>query len=129
MSVDLMMLTWSALLTVLLTVPYAIGKTLEHGLPRMAGNRDDVPPGTGWIGRAERAHRNMVENIAPFAALVLVAHVAGQANAMTALGTQLFFWSRLAHAVIYIAGIAWLRTVAWVISVIGMLMIFIEIVS
>ena len=42
---------------------------------------------------------------------------------MTALGAQLFFWCRLAHAVVYIAGIPYLRTLAWLVSVVGMVMI------
>lgn len=128
MTVDLTMLAWSAALTVLMILPYVMGKTMEVGLPRLAGNREDVPPGTGWIGRAERAHRNMLENLAPFAALVLVAHVSEQANAMTALGAQLFFWGRLAYAVIYLAGIPWIRTVAWAVSIVGMAIIFVEVI-
>lgn len=128
MTVDLTMLAWSAALTVLMVLPYVMGKTLELGLPRLAGNREDVPPGTGWIGRAERAHRNMIENLAPFAALVLIAHVTNQANDMTALGAQLFFWGRLAFAIIYLAGIPWIRTVAWAVSVVGMAIIFVEVI-
>ena len=58
-----------------------------------------------------------------FAALVLIAAVAGKANATTAIGATLFFWARLAYAVIYLIGIPWLRTLAWFVGVIGMAMI------
>jgi uncharacterized MAPEG superfamily protein len=58
--------------------------------------------------------------------LPLTAHVAGRANAMTALGAQLFFWARLAYAAIYLAGIPWLRTAAWTVSVIGLILIFLQ---
>ena len=64
-----------------------------------------------------------------FAALVLIAAVAGKANAMTAMGAAIFFWGRVAYAVIYVAGIAWLRTAAWFVSVIGMVLIAIELLK
>ena len=64
-----------------------------------------------------------------FAALVLIAAVAGKANAMTAMGAMIFFWGRVAYAVIYLAGIAWLRTAAWGVSVIGMILIAIELLK
>jgi uncharacterized MAPEG superfamily protein len=78
--------------------------TLQVGLPALAQNRDNLPLITGWAGRARRAHRNMLENLVLFAALVLIAAVAGKTNATTLLGAQLFFWARLAYAVIYVAG-------------------------
>lgn len=127
MSTDLTMLTWSAVLCVVLALPYTFGLIGQLGLPRMAGNREDIPAAEGWIGRAKRAHWNMVENLAPFAALVLVAHVAGKAGADTALGAHLFFWGRLAHAAVYIAGVAWVRTAAFGVSLVGMAIILVAI--
>ena len=47
---------------------------------------------------------------------------------MTLLGAELFFWGRLAHWLIYIAGIPWLRTLAWLVSVLGMILIFRELI-
>ena len=76
-------------------------------MPTLAGNREGLPAITGWAGRAQRAHRNMLESLMLFAILVLAAKAAGISNAMTLLGAQLFFWGRVAHAVIYIAGIPW----------------------
>jgi uncharacterized MAPEG superfamily protein len=127
MTTDLMMLTWSAVLCVLLAVPYSVGLVQRLGLPTMAGNRENFPVVEGWIGRAIRAHRNMVENLAPFAALVLIAHVAGKAGGDTALGAQLFFWSRLVHAGAYLGGVAWVRTAAYAASLVGMVLILLAI--
>lgn len=123
MSIDLQMLIASAVLTVLLALPYTIGFLFTRGLFVMAGNREDFPPGKGWIGRSHRAHANMVENMVPFAALVLAAAVSGQADAWTALGAQVFFYSRVGHAVVYTLGIPWLRTLAYLGGVAGMAMI------
>ena len=48
---------------------------------------------------------------------------------MTLLGAQLFFWGRVAHAIVYIAGIPWLRTAAWGVSVIGLILIFAQLLG
>jgi uncharacterized MAPEG superfamily protein len=84
--------------------------------------------GRGWVGRAQRAHRNMLESLVLFTALVLVAHVAGKANAMTALGAAIFFYGRLAYAVIYWIGIAWVRTLVWCVAVAGLVLILLQLI-
>ena len=63
-----------------------------------------------------------------FAILVLVAKATGKANDMTALGAELFFWGRLVHALIYLAGIPWLRTGAWAVSMVGLVLIFLQLI-
>jgi len=128
MSPDLKFLVWSVALAVLQMVVAAMTATQQVGLPRLAGNREDMPELTGVGGRAQRAHRNMLESLVLFAALVLVAQATGKANATTALGAQLFFWARLAYALVYLAGIPWLRTGIWAVSLVGLVMIFLQLV-
>ena len=123
MTPELIYLVWSAVLTFVLMLIAVSGATLQVGLPTLAGNREGMPDLTSWAGRAERAHGNMLENLVLFAILVLVAQAAGVRNAMTLLGAQLFFWGRVGHAVLYIAGIPWARTAAWVVSVVGLILI------
>jgi uncharacterized MAPEG superfamily protein len=123
MSADLKYLLLSTILCFVQVLIAAAGANQQVGLPTLAGNREGLPEITGWAGRAKRAHLNMVENLVLFAALVLVAAAAGKANATTAMGAMIFFWARLAYAVIYLIGIAWLRTAAWFVAVIGMAMI------
>ena len=129
MTPELVYLVWSAALTLVLAVIAVSGATLEVGLPKLAGNREGMGEMPGWAGRAARAHRNMLENLVLFAILVFAARIANVSTAMTVLGAQLFFFGRLAHAIIYIAGIPWLRTAAWLISVIGLLLIFAQLVA
>ncbi len=62
----------------------------------------------------------MLENLPVFAALVLAVHLTGVGDEETAFGATLFFWSRLAYAVIYVAGIPWMRTVAFIASLSGL---------
>jgi uncharacterized MAPEG superfamily protein len=126
MSPEMKLLLWSVALTFVQVLVAVSGATLQVGLPRLAGNREGLPDLTGWAGRAQRAHRNMLENLPLFIALVLIAQIAARTNGMTLLGAQLFFWGRLAHAIIYVAGIPWLRTLAWTVSVIGLILIFVQ---
>ena len=118
------MLVLTALLCLLMPVVYLVGRSgRPGGLAWGFGNRDvplDVAP---WVRRAERAHANLVENLAPFAIFVLVAHVAGKANGTTALGATLFFWGRVAHAAVYVAGLPYVRTAAFFVGTAGELLI------
>jgi uncharacterized MAPEG superfamily protein len=126
MKPELMWLLWAVVLTFVQMLVAVSGATLQVGLPMLAGNRDSVPAFGGWVGRAQRAHRNMLESLVLFAALVLIAVVTNKTNSATLLGAQLFFWARLAYAFVYIAGIPWLRTAVWFVSVIGLIIIFVQ---
>jgi uncharacterized MAPEG superfamily protein len=128
MTPELWYLIWSAALTFVLAVIAVSGATLQVGLPTLAGNREGLPDIGGWTGRAQRAHRNMLENLILFAILVFAAKLAGVSNAVTLLGAQLFFWGRIAHAILYIAGIPWARTGAWAVSIVGLILIFWQLV-
>lgn len=126
MKPELMWLMWAVALTVVQMLVAVSGATLQVGLPMLAGNRENVPPLAGWALRAQRAHYNMLENLALFATLVLIAVVAGKTNATTLLGAQLFVWARLAYAIVYVIGIPWLRTGVWFVSIVGPILIFIQ---
>ena len=123
------MLVLSSLLSVALAFPSPVGLILVRGFLYGAGNRDErvsLPP---WAARAERAQWNLLANLPAFVTLVLVAAAAGISTEATVSGAQLFFWARLAHAVVYIAGVPYLRTAAFVVSLSGMIRIAREIFS
>jgi len=126
MKPELTLLTCAVVLALAQAVVAVLGAMMQVGLPALAGNREGLPDITGWAGRAARAHRNMLENLVLFAALVLVAVAAGRTNATTLLGAQIFIYARLAYAVVYVAGIPWLRTGVWTVSVVGLAMIFLQ---
>jgi uncharacterized MAPEG superfamily protein len=128
LTTELHLLVWSVALCVLQMLVAVTGAQLQVGLPRLVGNREALPEATGWAGRAARAHRNMLENLVLFAALVLAAQVAGLANETTALGALLFFWGRVAYAIVYLIGIPWVRTGAWAVSMVGLVLIFLQLV-
>lgn len=130
MTPDLHYLAWTALLLAALWIPFFIGLVREHGLPKPENYRDPALPHLPlWVQRANRAHINLVQAFAPFAALVLIIHVTGQANGATAFWTATFFWSRVAHAIVHIAGIPYLRTVFFLIGFLAVVMLFLQAVA
>ena len=117
----------TGLLAFVLVFPGLVALILEAGLMAGLGNRESVPPLPEWANRAQRAQRNMVDTLVPFLAIVIGAQMAGVSNENTQLGMSLFFFGRLGHAVTYVFGIPYLRTVAFVVSVSGMMQILGEI--
>ena len=128
MSFELTLLIWSVGLAFVQMLVAVSGAILQFGLPDIAGNRENMPPATSWAGRAQRAHHNMLENLVLFGVLVLVTEIANKNNAMTGFGAQLFFWARVIYGIIYVIGLPWLRTGVWVISMIGLILIFLQLI-
>jgi uncharacterized MAPEG superfamily protein len=125
---ELNLLVWATLLTLVQAVVAVQGALMQVGLPTLAGNREGLPEIKGWGGRAARAHRNMLENLVLFAILVIAAELAGKSNGTTLLGAQIFFWARVAYALVYIAGLPWIRTGVWAVSIVGLAMIFLQLI-
>jgi uncharacterized MAPEG superfamily protein len=125
MTTDLWMLVWTALLALGLPFIYLAGLTQAPGGAAWSlGNRAEPLAGIPeWAARAQRAQLNLLQNLAPFAILVLVAQVSGKANATTALGATIFFCARMAHAAVYIAGIKYLRTLVFAVATFGAVLI------
>ena len=112
-------LTYLALVTVLtglLWVPYILNTIAVRGLVNTVGYPADPKTLAPWAARLKRAHANAVENLVVFAALVLAASIANLTNEATALACVVYFWARVAHAVVYALGIPWVRTLAFVVG-------------
>jgi uncharacterized MAPEG superfamily protein len=130
MSTDLKYLAFTAILTASLWIPYVVAQVTTNGPLKPQNYIDPSPrPLPPWGKRADRTYLNAVENIAPFAALVIVAHLAGKANAMTAFWATCFFWIRLAHAIVYLLGIPLVRTILFTLGYVAVLGIFWEIIK
>lgn len=117
MTTDLWMLVASGALALFISsVPLFRAMRQTWGFEGLVGNREDLPPLTGWGARTARAYNNLLDNIILFGAAVILAHITGSANETTALMSQVFFAARVVHAVTYIAGIRYVRTVAYLVS-------------
>lgn len=119
MPLEIRLLAYSAILTWLMIVVASMLRT--RGDLRFAfGNREDPRPPTPIAGRAQRAASNMLENMVLFVAVTIVAAGAREHHDRVVLGARIFFWARLAYFPIYLAGIPYLRTLVWTISIVGM---------
>ncbi len=123
MTPELLLLLYSVILTFILIMIPAGNALISNGAAAQGGPRDNLPEPSVLNKRATRLSNNMLENMVLFAPLVLMAHVADASNATTLLGAQIFFYARIVHAVVYLAGLPWVRPLAWVVGVVGMGMI------
>jgi uncharacterized MAPEG superfamily protein len=128
MNTELTCLAASGVLCLALPLVYVALYQKQVGLPGVSGNREDVPEPTGAAGRGRRAHRNLIENLVPFAIAVMLAHAAGVSNAKTVAGAEIFVGARLFHAVTYFLGITGIRTLAYIAGVVGTALIFIQLI-
>lgn len=130
MSTDLKYLALTALLTASLWIPYIVAQVMANGPLKPQNYIDPTPrPLPDWGKRANRVHLNAIETFAPFAALVIVIALAGKANGTTAFWAMSFFWLRLAHAVVFLAGIAYIRTVIFVLGYVCVVGLFVELMK
>jgi uncharacterized MAPEG superfamily protein len=123
MSVELTMLAYATALLIALVLVQATAGIVAQGPAPMAGARDDLPEPKPFQARTKRVVDNHREGLIMFAPLVLIAALAHISNGTTVLGAQLFFWSRVAHAVLYLAGVPWVRPLAWAVGLVGTLMV------
>ena len=102
----------------------ATGRTMQFGPKWNAGPRDEVmPPVTPLTGRLERAQANLYETLPLFIGAVLVAHVAGEDGFLTYWGATVYFWARVVYVPLYAFGVTGLRSLAFLASLVGLLMI------
>jgi uncharacterized MAPEG superfamily protein len=129
MTPELRWLAWSVVLGLVQIVLAAATTTRQRpgGLQWATGARDapQAEP-SGLAGRLTRAWKNFAETFPFFAAAVLAAHLAGRNGTLTEWGTLIYFWARLVYLPLYAAGVPWLRTLAWAVSMAGLVMVLLS---
>jgi len=114
MTIELHWLVLSILLTAILWMPYIINRLLEQGIFKgfwdPDGETSTIVP---WAARLMSAHVNAVENLVVFAPLVIITHILDMNTDLTATAAVLYFFSRLAHAVLFTFRVPVLRIVAF----------------
>lgn len=124
MSVELTYLAYSIALFFAVVMVQGYSGIANNGGLAMAGNRDNLKPPSVFQARMKRLTDNYRENLWFFAPLVLIAATANVSNQWTVLGAQIFFWSRLGHAIWYGFGWPIARPLFWLAGVIGCVLIF-----
>jgi len=123
---ELSLLAWATILGLLQIALVATCSVVQRGLPWAVSPRDGAMPALSTVAsRLDRARGNFLETFPFFVALVLANHVLQQHDSMTILGAQLYFWARVAYVPAYAAGIPYLRTLIWAVSIVGLVLLLI----
>lgn len=123
MNTTLTLVVYMAIVTWIAILAASLIRSKGWSLPGMKvafGNRENLPDSSALAGRAERTARNTLENFVLFAAIALVAQAAGNTSPKIVTGAELFFWARVAYIPVYYAGITYLRTAVWMVSIVGL---------
>ncbi len=129
MTTDLKMLAWTAGITILMWLPYILAHIMDVGMMKALTYEADDKALPAWAARAKKAHYNAIENLAPFAALIIVAQLTSQADNATAASAITYFWARVAHYVLYVAGVPFGRTLSFAVGWAAMICIFWQIIT
>jgi uncharacterized MAPEG superfamily protein len=131
MTSDLWILLSLAVLTELLTLPPLVARgSVPGGIRWIFHNRDTVLEGVApWGGRAVRAHHNLADNLAIYAAVIGLAHITGATNGTTLVAGIVLLVARVLHAAVYIAGIPYLRTAVFAVGQLAMLVYVWQIIA
>ncbi|MFL9582580.1 MAPEG family protein [Stenotrophomonas sp. AB1(2024)] len=124
MGIEIQMLGWAIVLGLVQVMLAAGAVTRERGLAWNASARDGVPPPPGPLAaRLQRAQANFLETFPFFAAAVLAVVLTQRQDGTTALAVQLYFWARLVYVPLYAAGIPYVRSLVWVVSMLGIVLL------
>jgi uncharacterized MAPEG superfamily protein len=121
---EILVAAWGAIL--LLANIFLAGhlKTRQYGADWNIGARDaPMPPLEPGAARVKRAQHNLMETF-PIAVVALFGVVlAGRTSGVTTAGAWIWLAARVAYLPIYWAGIKGVRTVVFLVSMAGLLMV------
>ncbi|GGD65892.1 MAPEG family protein [Caballeronia grimmiae] len=129
MTFELTMLAWTLVLALVQVLLPAFVRNRETGIRYNAGPRDGPAPPPGKLtGRLMRAQANLFETLPVFAIAVLIVHVTGRENALTHSGALTYFGARLVYVPLYAAGVPFVRSLVWLISIVGIVQVLVPII-
>ncbi|WP_018387273.1 MAPEG family protein [Ancylobacter sp. FA202] len=130
MTTELTLLAWTLVLALAQVLLPAMWRNRETGIDYNMGPRDEPGPPVGIItGRLQRAQANLFETLPVFAAVVLIAHVAGREGALTFWGAWFYLGARIVYVPLYAMGLPYLRSLAWTVSLLGIVVILFAVLA
>lgn len=124
MTTELTVLAWGCVLALVHIFAAVIAKTQQYGPKWNMGPRDEaLPPPDPLVGRLARAQANFFETFPIMAAAILIVHAAGLANGWTGWGAILWLGARVAYLPIYALGIPGLRSLVFLVSLLGLALV------
>lgn len=128
-STEIWILGWSALLLLVQVALQALS-TYDLGPAYLLGPRDQKREARNVLaGRLERALKNFLETYPAFIAIVVALVVTGKSGGLAAAGAWIWLAARVIFVPVYAAGIPILRSVIWLVSALGLVLMFIRLVA
>lgn len=122
MNVELTVLAWGCILALVHVFAAGQAKTKQYGAKWNVGPRDgDLPSPEPVVGRLMRAQANFFETFPIMAAAILVITVAGLSTRWTEMGSIVWLAGRAVYLPVYAVGIPVLRSVLFLISLVGLM--------
>jgi uncharacterized MAPEG superfamily protein len=122
MSIELCLLLWTVLFGLLQSIATGAAVMAQRGKAFSAGARDDQTEITGMPGRVIRAFKNFMETFTFFVVTVVAGTLLHRHNLQTEIGAHLYFWGRLAYWPLYVAGVPYVRSLAYAIATLGIVL-------
>lgn len=120
---ELAVLAWGCILALVHILAAAQVKTRQYGTKWNMGARDEeLPAPKPIVGRLMRAQANFFETFPVFVAAVVLAMSVGTTDG-TKLGAWLWLGGRVAYLPLYAFGVPLVRSLAWVASLVGIVMV------
>lgn len=127
-SSEIVVLGWSVVLLLVQIILQAVS-TYDLG-PYLLGPRDDNrQSGNVVAGRLKRALENLLETYPAFVALALALAVTGKTGGIAATGAWIWLAARIVYVPLYAFGVPAVRTLAWVVSIVGILMMLVRLMA
>ncbi|MDB5422078.1 MAG: hypothetical protein JWR59_2025 [Brevundimonas sp.] len=125
MTPEFVVLAFTLILAIIQIAVAGAARTAELGVKWNAGPRDEPAPPPGKLaGRLMRAQANLFETLPLFIGAVIMAHLAGKdGGALTLWGTHLYLFARVLYVPLYALGVTGLRTLAFIVSLAGLIMV------
>lgn len=124
MTIELTVLAWGAILGLVHIFAAGHVKTRQYGTRWNMGARDEaLAPPAPVVGRLMRAQANYFETFPLVAVAILIVSVAELESRWTAIGAVIWLAARLCYLPLYAAGVPVLRTIVFLVSVVGLMML------
>ena len=124
MRTEILVLAWGCILALVHIFAAVRFKTRQCGTKWNVGARDEeLPPPQPIVGRLYRAQANFLETFPIAAAAILMVVVTGRTGSLTEIGAILWLAARVIYLPLYAAGVPVVRTIAFLLSVVGILLV------
>ena len=124
MTTELSVLAWGCVLALVHIFAAGQVRTKQYGTTWNMGARDEeLPPAKPLVGRLERAQSNFFETFPIAIAAILIVQAAGLNNRWTAIGAVVWLVARVVYLPLYALGIPVVRTLVFMASLVGLLMV------